>query len=524
MVAPIQLIAVITSLLVASSVVRAEYVLHPAPPGLPPSPIYDVTVNGKHVFVYSCQVGAAVMDERGTLDPNPPETTMPRPAAFCYFDSGETTQIVVTVKKPSPHRDLQSALVRPSRHGIKPRVEGCMIAFSAPAGPCQLSVEPNGSPFAPLLVFVNPPEQDPPKPGDPTITHYFGPGVHEAGMLDLKENASVYLASGALVFGQITCGHANNIRIFGRGILDASRAPGKPSDGRKPPEKALGRYTEQLYLRDGRNVRVEGIILLDSPSWVLHVRKCRDVGIRNVKIISWRENGDGIDIVASQNVTVEDCFVRSWDDALVVKSYLYDPQTKSYLWGGSKVDWKTIGPRLQAPSVRNVTFRRCVIWLDRAQALEIGKETAADVISDIEFADIDIIHGFHVAGLDIQSGDRGRIERVRFRDIRLEDQRSQHLVKISYGPTMWNADPILGNRLGPIRDITFENIHVTGNLPPSLIQNTAAKNLQAPPEAGPVIDGIRIRNLTWNGRKIVTEQGLKLQRQGERLGTIAFEQ
>ena len=46
---------------------------------------------------------------------------------------------------------------------------------------------------------------------------------------------------------------------------------------------------------DGQNIRVEGVILLDSPAWELHVRRCKDVTIRNVKIISWRENGDGID-------------------------------------------------------------------------------------------------------------------------------------------------------------------------------------------------------------------------------------
>jgi len=267
---------------------------------------------------------------------------------------------------------------------------------------------------------------------------------------------------------------------------------------------------------------VEGIILLDSPSWVLKVRKCREVSVRNVKIISWRENGDGIDVVASENVTVEDCFVRSWDDALVIKSFLYDPERKTDLWGGSKVDWNTVGDRVQVPSVRQVTFRRCVIWLDRAQALEIGKETAAETISDIEFADIDIIHGFHVAALDIQSGDRGLIHRVRFRNIRLEDQRSQQFIKISYGPTMWNADPKLGRRLGVIRDISFENVSINGPLVPSLLQNTAPPELQAPGAVGNVIDGIRIRNLTWNGKPITSETGLRLERQGDRLGPIQF--
>lgn len=498
-------------------------VLYPAPANVTPSPLYQVEVEGRPLFVYPCTVGATVKDASGAIDPNPPETTSPRPAAFCYFDSASPVRLTIRLSDAAPHGQLRSVVVRPLRRQIAASVEGRTIRFTVPAGPCQLSVEPNGSPFAPLHVFINPPEKDAPRPNDPSITHYFGPGLHEVGLLKLKPNQSVYLAGGAVVQGQIAAPHASGVQIFGRGILDASRAPSKPSGGRKPPEKPLGPYTEQVRLSDGKNVRVEGIILLDSPAWELHVRRCQDVTIRNVKIISWRENGDGIDIVASENVAVEDCFVRSWDDALVVKSYLQDTQTGEDLWGGSKVDWSAVKPRVRAFPVRNLAFRRCVIWLDRAQALEIGKETAAQVISNIEFSDIDIIHGFHVAALDIQSGDRGPIQNVRFRDIRLEDQRSQHLIKISYGATMWNADPRLGERLGLIRDISFENIEVTGHLPPSLLHNSAKPELEALPEDGPVIDRIRIRNLSCNGKAIGSESELRLERKGRRLGAVAFE-
>ena len=281
----ILLLTVVTMVTPSAS---AGPVLYPAPPGLEASPLYEVTVDGRPLFVYPCRVGAAVKDERGTLDPNPPETTTPRPAALCYFDSGEATEIVVTVREGSPHGDLGSAVVRPSRHGIEARVAGRRISFRAPGGPCQLSVEPNGSAFAPLHVFINPPEEGAPVPGAPGVTHYFGPGVHEAGLVKLEAGSTVYLAGGAVVYGQFHCASADDVRIFGRGILDAGRAPSKPSGGRKAPEKPLGRYANQVYLSNGRGVRVEGIILLDSPSWVLHLRNCREASVRNVKIVSWR--------------------------------------------------------------------------------------------------------------------------------------------------------------------------------------------------------------------------------------------
>ena len=50
---------------------------------------------------------------------------------------------------------------------------------------------------------------------------------------------------------------------------------------------------------------VEGICLIDSPAWTMHIVESTDVTVRNVKIISWRENGDGIDVNNSQRVRVE---------------------------------------------------------------------------------------------------------------------------------------------------------------------------------------------------------------------------
>jgi len=51
--------------------------------------------------------------------------------------------------------------VRLLRHQIAAEVEDGVIHFTDPAGPCQLSVVPNGSPLAPLHVFINPPADVP---------------------------------------------------------------------------------------------------------------------------------------------------------------------------------------------------------------------------------------------------------------------------------------------------------------------------------------------------------------------------
>ena len=88
---------------------------------------------------------------------------------------------------------------------------------------------------------------------------------------------------------------------------------------------------------------------------------------------------------------------------------------------------------------------------------------------------------------------------------------------------MWNADPHLGQRLGLIRDISFENIEVMGYFPASLLYNGANPELEMLPENGAVIDGIRIRNLSWNGKAIASESELRLETQWPASGAVVFE-
>ena len=64
---------------------------------------------------------------------------------------------------------------------------------------------------------------------------------------------------------------------------------------------------------------VEGITLMHVNGWMFELESVVGARVSGVREIGWRCNNDGIDIVSSQDVLVEDCFLRSADDAIAVK-------------------------------------------------------------------------------------------------------------------------------------------------------------------------------------------------------------
>ena len=281
---------------------------------------------------------------------------------------------------------MKSVVVRPISLGIEPETKDSMISFTLDR-PVPLVVEVNGSHHA-LHLFASPPEKDVPAADAPAV-RYFGPGVHRPGNMILQSNETVYIAGGAVVYGSIHARGASNIRIAGRGILDVG-----------PFERGQGGGAVRLM--DCSDVTVEGIVMRDPDVWCCSLFGCRDAVISHVKLVGlWRYNADGIDICNSQNVVVQDSFVRAFDDALVIKGLKF---------GANSFDDRP---------VRNVRFRNCVVWCDWGRAMEIGAETCAPEIAAVTFENCDIVRTTHIA-MDIQHGDRATVRDIRFENIRVE--------------------------------------------------------------------------------------------------------
>ncbi len=301
----------------------------------------------------------------------------------------------------------QSIEIRPLASAIAKRVDADGIHLTL-NGPCCFTVEVNGSAGA-LHVFVNPPEYPfVPDEGD----WYFGPGTHDAGVIMPRSGQTVYLAAGAVVYGAIFIYRAKDVRIMGRGILDASKFrrgnDPDPANGEllEPAIAKFGlpakdvHYSGAVVAYECTDLTISGITVRDSMFWTLIVRNhCRNVVIDNIKIIGqWRYNSDGINICASQNVIVRNSFVRSFDDCIVARG--------AVLTGES-------GPLDQ------LLVQNCVLWCDWGKSLEVWAGNIPCRIANVTFQNINLIH-LSIVALDITTwfgSSDTVIENIKFQDI-----------------------------------------------------------------------------------------------------------
>ena len=400
---------------------------YPAPKGEPRSVDFQMTVNEQPVFVYQAKVSKYPVNQLYPGYQRPISQT--EIASFAYFDfEGEVTLCITSAS------EIKTVNISPREFGIVPVVKGNTIELKL-SEPLQFSIEVNGYHHA-LHIFANPLETGQIDKDDPKV-HYFGAGIHEAGEINVPSGETVYIDGGAVVYGYISSENARDIRIAGRGILDAS----KIERGEAPAMISLNKVI---------NASVSGIILRDSQEWAVIPFNCDSIIFDNLKLIGfWRYNSDGVDIVSCKNIQFKNSFIRSFDDNFVIRGTRRG-YTEPY----------TI--------IENIIVDNCVFWNDWGRAIEIGCSVVIDTIKNVTFSNCQIPH-FTAVALDIQNCDRGYIKDIRFEDIAIEGFISDSLTigSNSIVPRAWGKIAVLGiystfysadTVQGNICDIYFNNI------------------------------------------------------------------
>lgn len=364
-------------------------------------------------------------------------------------------------------------------------------------------------------------------------TVYFPAGEYLTGAIELKSNTTIYLDAGAVLkfstdfdeylpFVQsrwegtvmknfsplIYANNAENIAITGRGKIDGQgQAWWKemyrikyPKDGKELPlnkyQKIWKEQNEGLETADyyqgtmkimffrpplfqafqSKNIRIEGVTIVNSPFWTLNPAFSENINITGVTIINPEggPNTDGINPTSCKNVRISDCYISVGDDCIAIKS-------------GRDMDG-----RKWATPTENVTITNCTM-LDGHGGVVIGSETSGDIrkitISNCVFDGTD-------RGIRLKSarGRGGVVEEIRVSNIVMKNIKDEAIVmNLFYDP---NTKPEPVTERTPI----FRNIHIS-NLTGSQIK-----------KAGYVhgIEEMPVQNISFSNINIQAEEGFTI--------------
>lgn len=345
----------------------------------PISQDYRVFINGEEASVYTCRISKYPFNTVWPGHQRPIEQS--ETASFVNIVSDEKIKIEVISN------------IRCDRVIIKPLSK--KIEHIESDGKISFTLKENGQyvlecgSYHHCLYIFN---SKPIKADGENDTYHFGAGIHFPGKITLKSNESVYIDKDALVYGCLYAENAENIRIYGNGILDDSH------------EERTGNYCYEEYINGNmkfygcKNVKIQGVGMKNSALWCLNLFGCYDVCADGIKIFGqWRYNTDGIDIVNCQNIKIENSFVHSFDDTITIKGI------DRY----AKIDNK------------NIHINGCTLWCDWGKCCEVGIETACREYKNISFKNCDVLRGGHTA-IDIGDGDCAEISDIAFENINVE--------------------------------------------------------------------------------------------------------
>ncbi len=340
---------------------------------------------------------------------------------------------------------------------------------------------------------------------------YVPPGEYVTGPLWLKDNVELRLEAGATIAlsqnpadwpsgvpALLNSQGARNIAITGRGTIDGkaqyqyAEVRGQDVEIQEEMEIArksgveMKRYYRtgvqkyNVVLRDSREIRIEGVRLINSPLWTVRLQDCDQVWIRGVYIYSDLEKGvnaDGIDIVSTSNVSISDSTIITADDAICLK-------TEAWRSGGA-----ADANRRPVRPTENITVTNSILS-SSSTPMMIGTETYAD-IRHVVFSNIVVRDSNKVFGINVQDG--ATVSDVRFQNVTFELNRRHW--------NWWGSAEVFkfvlkkraaDSRLGRIRNITIDGAQGTAR-GTSLIAGHANRPIE-----GIAIQGLRLKMLPEN--------------------------
>jgi hypothetical protein len=327
-------------------------------------------------------------------------------------------------------------------------------------------------------------------------------GTYLSGTLLLKDNVTLFLESGTVLlasnnvedllrqpqpvyrsqkdkggwFALIYAERVKNINIIGSGTIDGNGASQKTR-----PEffgGDLDGRPRNILLISCKNIRVEGITMLNSGMWNQHYLDCEDVLINNIKVSNHGNlNNDGIDIDGCRRFILSNSMIDSEDDGIVLKS-------------------------TGVAACENIAINNCIVS-SHTNAIKCGTESTGGfkniIISNCLVKPSEVESGLHysttgITGISLEIVDGGVMEGVNVNNIVIDGTQCPVYVRLG-NRARKHTEGAPEPSVGKMKNIQISNImaYNTGNYSSSITG----------------IPGAKIENVYLSNIRIVNSGGLK---------------
>ncbi|MEM1359999.1 MAG: glycosyl hydrolase family 28 protein, partial [Bacteroidota bacterium] len=218
-------------------------------------------------------------------------------------------------------------------------------------------------------------------------------------------------------------------RVFGHGFLDLD-GDGKDDGFGSGQLHYLRPSLIELY--ECQNILIEGVNLRGSCFWTTHPVFSKNVTIRNLTIFGGYLNDDGINPDSCEDVLIENCQIKTKDDAISIKA------------GRDQDAWSRQG-------TKNVIIRNCRLNSE-VNALCIGSEMSGGV-AEVFAENCQILSGKHAFNFKSNLDRGGTVKEVFVRNMTVDSLAEEFLIfRMDYHGYRGNNYPT------KFRDFYFQNI------------------------------------------------------------------
>ena len=242
-----------------------------------------------------------------------------------------------------------------------------------------------------------------------------------------------------------------------------------------------------------KNVLIDGVTILRTPSWAIHPVLCSNVTVRRVTVDSKGPNNDGCNPESCTDVLIEECTFDTGDDCIAIKS-------------GLNNDGRRVGE-----ATSNVVVRNCVMKNGHG-AMTIGSEVSGG--AHHIFFDRCILEGPNLGWAirfksNAQRG--GTVEHVYCRDVTANAIRIAALsIDLQYdeGPEGDFPPVIRDVELATIRSKNVERVMEFRGISNSTVENVVLRNctFEDVKKASAIenAQGVTLSDVRVNGRLVTT--------------------